>query len=67
MTGTSVRAVSEQAEQVPAQSGLFAFQIRILRGVAIDKSGKTSVLHRFDGYRIKTFSFKWPSINLGIA
>ena len=43
MTGTSVRAVSEQAEQVPTQSGLFAFQIRILRGAAIGKSNKTSV------------------------
>ena len=64
MTGTSVRAISEQAKQVPAQSGLFAFQIRILRGAAI---GKTSVLPRFDGYRIKTFSFKWPSITLGLA
>ena len=44
VTGTRVRAVSEQAEQVPAQSGLFAFQIRILRGAAIGKSSKTCVL-----------------------
>ena len=52
VTGTTVRAVFEQ---VPTQSGLFAFQIGVLRDAAIGKSNKTPILCRFNGFSQNLF------------
>ena len=37
----------------------------LIRGAAKGKIGQTAVLPLFGGYRIKTFSFKWPCITIG--
>ena len=37
----------------------------LIRGVAKGKIIQTAVLPLFGGYRIKTFSFKWPFITIG--
>ena len=43
----------------------FSIYFPRIRGTVIGKTGKTTVLPTFDGYRSKTFSFKRPSIILG--
>ena len=49
-------------------SAKLKIQIRSeVRGATIGKPGKTLIImSRFAGYRIKTFSYKWPSITFGL-
>ena len=45
---------------IPEEGKSFLSQIyRAYRGPIIDRTGKTSVLPKFGGYRIKIFFFKW--------